>query len=99
MNKQIERKFFHTKKRLLDRYEIEISKEDYIQLCNIIEKNGMKFDDSDKNKTTYLITYKNKDIAFGYNSHNKTINTALYKNKKQRKYFKIWKELFKEFDY
>jgi len=87
------RKFNNTKKRLKQRFNIDIDKKDYIKLCELSKDSYMCREYKD-NKETRMIEFKNKTISVGFNKNLGLVNTVVYNKKRDLKYYKIYKELF-----
>jgi len=86
-------RFNHTKKRLSERFKVDMNENDYIDLCKL-SKESYKSRDYSKNRDTRIVEFKNKTISVGFNHKLGLVNTVMYPRKRELKYYKIYKELF-----
>ena len=89
-----ENRFNHTKERLKERYKLDLTKEEYSQLCKQVE-NSFVSSPYSKNRDSRITVFKGKVITVGYNKQKKLINTVLYNNKRQLRYYKMYKQIFR----
>jgi len=75
MNFPIQR-YNHTKDRLMERYNLSITEEEYLTLCKDL-KNAQIIDVYSTNRDIRLFQFKGKNVYFGYNHQLELINTAL----------------------
>lgn len=86
--------FNHTKERLKQRYKLDINKEEYIDLCQRLKESFISRPYS-KNRDVRMTVFKGKIISIGYNHKRELINTVLPNRKKDFKYYKIYKQIFR----
>jgi len=86
-------RFNHTKKRLNERFKLDMTESDYIDLCEL-SKDSFKSKDYSKNRDTRIVEFKNRTISVGFNHKLGLVNTVMYPRKRDLKYYKIYKELF-----
>lgn len=75
MNFPIQR-YNHTKERLMERYNLSITEEEYLALCKDL-KDAQIIDTYSNNRDIRLFQFKGKNVYFGYNHQLELINTAL----------------------
>jgi len=86
-------RFNHTKQRLNERFKIDMSEKDYIDLCKL-SKDSYKSRDYSKNRDTRIVEFKNKTISVGFNHKLGLVNTVMHPRRRELKYYKIYKEIF-----
>jgi len=66
----MENRFNHTKERLKERYNLDLNKEEYYQLCNHVEHSFVARPYS-RNRDSRITIFKGKVITVGYNKKRK----------------------------
>lgn len=70
-------RYKHTRDRMKERFNIDLSLEEYDKLCEKVEKSGTVVEEYSKNRETRLVSWEKRFIAVGYNKKYKLVNTIM----------------------